>query len=103
MQMFHDLHRGDIPLFSLNFGVIKLLPKTQDASKINQYRPICLLNVSFKCFMKVATIRVNSVAGLGFLGAPSSVYIAPYVGCLGPHLGCPLLGLNGPLVHLSPV
>ena len=77
MQMFHDLHRGDIPLFSLNFGVIKLLPKTQDASKINQYRPICLLNVSFKCFMKVATIRVNSVAGLGFLGAPSSVYIAP--------------------------
>ena len=61
MQMFHDLHSGDLPLFSLNFGVITLLPKTQDASKIQQYRPICLLNVSFKIFMKVATIRINSV------------------------------------------
>ena len=27
LQMFHDLHSGDIPLFSLNFGVITLLPK----------------------------------------------------------------------------
>ena len=48
MQMFHDLHKGDIPLFSLNFGVITLLPKTQEASKIQQYRSIYLLNVSFK-------------------------------------------------------
>ena len=39
-----------------------LLPKTQDASKIQQYRPICLLNVSFKIFSKVVTIRVNLVA-----------------------------------------
>ena len=56
MQMFHDLHNGDIPLFSPNFGVITLLPKTQEANKIQQYRPICLLNVSFKIFTKVATI-----------------------------------------------
>ena len=34
MHMFHDLHRGDIPLFSLNFGVITLLPKIQEANKI---------------------------------------------------------------------
>ena len=61
MQMFHDLHNGDLPLFSRNFGVITLLPKTQEASKIQQYRPICLLNVSFKIFMKVATIHINSV------------------------------------------
>ena len=27
MQMFHDLHKDDLPLFSLNFGVITLLPK----------------------------------------------------------------------------
>ena len=60
--MFHDLHNGDLPLFSLNFVVITLLSKTQEASKIQQYRPICLLNVSFKIFTKVATICVNSVA-----------------------------------------
>ena len=62
MQMFHDLHKGDISLFSLNFDVRTLLPKTQEASKIQQYRSICLLNVSFKIFTKVATICVNSVA-----------------------------------------
>jgi len=62
MNMFHDLHKGDLPLFSLNFGVITLLLKTQEASKIQQYRPICLLNVSFKIFTKVATTRINSVA-----------------------------------------
>ena len=62
IQMFHELHSSEIPIFSLNFGVITLLPKTQDASRIQQYRPICLLNVSFKIFTKVATIRVNSVA-----------------------------------------
>jgi hypothetical protein len=29
---------------------------------IQQYRPICLLNLNFKIFTKVATIRLNSVA-----------------------------------------
>ena len=55
MQIFHDLHNGDIPLFSLNFGVIMLLPKTQETNKIQQYRPIWLLNVSFKIFTEVET------------------------------------------------
>ena len=54
MNMFHDLHSGDLPLFSHNFGVITLLLKTRETNKIQQYRPICLLNVSFKIFTKVA-------------------------------------------------
>ena len=62
MNMFHDLHFGDLPLFSLNFGVITLLPKTWEANKIQQYIPICLLNVSFKIFTKVTTNRINLVA-----------------------------------------
>ena len=62
MNMFHDLHSGDLSLFSLNFGVITLLFKIRETNKIQQYRPICLLNVSFKIFTKVATSRINSVA-----------------------------------------
>ena len=62
MQMFHDLYAGDLPLFSLNFGVITLIPKVQEANVIQQYRPICLLNMSFKIFTKVVTNRLNSVA-----------------------------------------
>jgi hypothetical protein len=61
MAIFHDLFIGDLPLFSLNFGVIMLITKVQDITQIQQYRPICLLNVSFKIFIKVATIRLNSV------------------------------------------
>jgi len=62
MALFHDFHSGNLPLFNLNFGIITLLPKCQEAVKIEQYRPICLLNVSFKIFTKVATNRINKVA-----------------------------------------
>ena len=43
MALFASFQRGDLPL-------------------IQQYRPICLLNVSFKIFTKVATIRISDVA-----------------------------------------
>jgi hypothetical protein len=60
--LFDCLHAGQLDLFSLNFGEIILLPKVNEAERIQQYRPIFLLNVSFKIFMKVATIRLNMVA-----------------------------------------
>ena len=63
MAMFTQLRAGNLPLFKINFGIITLLPKKEDASKIEQYRPICLLNVSFKIFTKVGTNRVTSIAG----------------------------------------
>jgi hypothetical protein len=62
MAMFVQLRTGDLPLFKLNFGVITLLPIKEDASRIEQYRPICLLNVSFKIFTKVGTNRVTALA-----------------------------------------
>ena len=62
MAMFNDFHKGELPLFHLNFGTIILLPKKEDACKIQQYRPICLLNVSFNFFTKVATNRLTGVA-----------------------------------------
>src|SRR5574344_1317365 len=62
MLLFHDFHTGDLPIYSLNFGTIILLPKCKEATKIQQYRPICLLNVSFKIFTKVATNRIALVA-----------------------------------------
>ncbi|WVZ90234.1 hypothetical protein U9M48_036551 [Paspalum notatum var. saurae] len=65
LQMFRDLSKGDLPLFSLNFGVITLIPKVQEVNVIQQYRPICLLNVSYKIFTKVATNRLSSVADKG--------------------------------------
>jgi hypothetical protein len=62
LELFSFLHSGQLELFCLNFGEIILLPKVNEAERIQQYRPIFLLNVSFKIFTKVATIRLNTVA-----------------------------------------
>jgi hypothetical protein len=62
MTLFMEFHEGNLPLHSLNFGTIILLPKKKDAKVIQQYRPICLLNVSFKIFTKVVTNRLSTVA-----------------------------------------
>jgi hypothetical protein len=62
MAIFQEFHQGSLPLFSLNFGTIILLPKCAKALKIQQYIPICLLNVSFNILTKVLTNRLTSVA-----------------------------------------
>jgi hypothetical protein len=62
MNLFVQLQQGDLQLYKLNFGVITLLPKKEDAFQIQQYRPICLLNVSFKIFTKVGTNRITGIA-----------------------------------------
>jgi hypothetical protein len=46
----------------LNYGIITLLPKLKDASKIQQFRPIFLLNCLYKLFIKVLTLRLDPVA-----------------------------------------
>jgi hypothetical protein len=62
MSMFRAFYKGDLPLFHLNFGTIILLTKKVNAIQIQQYCPICLLNVSFKIFTKVGTSRISEVA-----------------------------------------
>jgi hypothetical protein len=62
MAKFRDFDKGDLPLFCLNFGTITLLPKEKEVKKIQQYRPICMLNVNFKIFTKVLANRLTSVA-----------------------------------------
>jgi len=51
MALFMDFHHGSLPLNSLNFRTIILLPKKKNVKVIQQYRPICLLNVSSKIFI----------------------------------------------------
>jgi hypothetical protein len=62
MALFSDFSTGCLQLHSLNFGTIILLPKVCEAIRIEQYRPICLLNVSFKIFTKTAMNRLVGVA-----------------------------------------
>jgi hypothetical protein len=60
--LFEDFHKNSLLIHSLNFGVITLIPKKDNTIKIQDYRPICLLNVSFKIITKVLTNRIGLVA-----------------------------------------
>ncbi|WVZ64229.1 hypothetical protein U9M48_013787 [Paspalum notatum var. saurae] len=62
LALFTDFFEECLLLRSLNFGVITLLPKMKEATKIQQYRPIYVLNVSYKIFTKVAANRLMTVA-----------------------------------------
>jgi hypothetical protein len=62
MGMFRSFFNAELPLFRLNYGTIILLPKKENAVQIQQYRSICLLNVLFKIFTKVATNRIALIA-----------------------------------------
>jgi hypothetical protein len=62
MALFKEFHNCLLPLFHLNYNIITLLPKNKEAINIKQCRPICLLNMSFKFFTKVAIRRLTQVA-----------------------------------------
>jgi hypothetical protein len=57
MDMFRSFLNADLPLFRLNYGTIILLPKKENAVQIQQYRPICLLNVSSKFSLRLPRIE----------------------------------------------
>jgi hypothetical protein len=57
--MFSDLHNDTLDVKRLNYRVITLVPKLKEANNIKQFRPICLLNVDFKCITKVLTNRLS--------------------------------------------
>jgi hypothetical protein len=72
LSMFQDFWEGHLDIKRLNFEVITLVPKVKEANCIKQYRPICLLNVDYKCFTKVLTNRlvlvVQRVVGKNQIG-----------------------------------
>ena len=60
--LFQDLHKGVLDIRRLNYGVITLVLKVQEANNIKQYRPIYLLNVNYKGITKVLTNRFSTLA-----------------------------------------
>lgn len=62
MSMMNDFFLGNLDIARLNYGVINLIPKVQEARNVKQFRPIRLLNVSFKIFTKLIADRLVSVA-----------------------------------------
>jgi hypothetical protein len=63
IQLLADFHVGKVDISRINYGIITLLSKVVDASKIQQFRPICLLNYLYKLITKTLTLRMEKVAG----------------------------------------
>jgi hypothetical protein len=61
-QAFWDVIKDDLLALFVDFHkCILLLPKKIDATQIQNFRPICLLNASFKIFTKVITNRLTGM------------------------------------------
>jgi mannosylglycoprotein endo-beta-mannosidase len=74
MDMINDFYLGYLDIGRLNYGVITLISKVASANNIKQYRPICLLNVSFKIFTGLIMIRLNDYAG-GLISRSQTTFI----------------------------
>jgi hypothetical protein len=59
--MFQEFHEGKLDLFRLDFAMLTLIPKVEDAMDMRNYRSISLLNYSFNFFSKLVTIRLEAV------------------------------------------
>lgn len=62
-NMLDDFHKGMLDVKRLNHGIISLIPKYKDASQGHKFRPICLLNVSFKIITRVLMKRLTQLIG----------------------------------------
>jgi hypothetical protein len=62
LQLFVDFHNDKLNISRINYGIITLLSKITEATKIQQYRPIYLLNFLYKLITKTLTLRIEKVA-----------------------------------------
>jgi hypothetical protein len=60
--MFANLYEGKLDIYRLNIALLTIIPKEKDARTMNKFRPISLLNCSYKIFTKVLTNRIGKVA-----------------------------------------
>lgn len=61
VDLFKDFHAERLDLYRLNCALVTLVPKVGDAMNMKQFRPISLLNCSFKIFSKILTLRLSAV------------------------------------------
>jgi hypothetical protein len=63
MALIKGFEQGTIDMDRLNFAMIILIPKEEEARTFEKYRPISLINCSFKNFSKVLNNRIEALCG----------------------------------------
>lgn len=63
MLMCHKFYSHELSLSDLNKSFICLIPKTQDAAQLKQYRSISLVNCSFKILSNILNHRLEPLMG----------------------------------------
>jgi hypothetical protein len=61
MKLIKGFQEGKLDLFRLNFAMLTLIPKVDNAVDMKHFRPISLLNCSLKIFSNLLTIRLEGV------------------------------------------
>ena len=79
----HDLYtkaisKGTLGL-EINKGIIKLLPKDGDKALIKNWRPITLLNVSYKILAKILALRLINILPKFFCATQTSFIKGRYI------------------------
>jgi hypothetical protein len=62
MNLVRKFETGELKIDRLNFAMITLIPKEPEARTLKKFRPISLLNCSFKIFGKLLNNRLIAVA-----------------------------------------
>jgi hypothetical protein len=62
MALVKDFEKGEINIARLNYAMIILIPKEEEATTLRKFRPISLINYSLKVFSKVMNNRLESIS-----------------------------------------
>jgi hypothetical protein len=65
MTMVKGFEKGEINISRLNYAMIILIPKEEEARSLKKFRPISLINCSFKVFGKALNNRLVAIL-IGF-------------------------------------
>jgi hypothetical protein len=63
MALIKGFEKGSVKMDMLNFAMIILIPKEEDARILKKYRHISLINCSFKIFSIVMNNRIETLCG----------------------------------------
>jgi hypothetical protein len=63
MNLVKAFQMGKLDLFRINFAMLTLIPKVENAMEMKNFRPISLLNCSFKIFGKLLASRLEKFCG----------------------------------------